>query len=95
MALGLFLILRRYRHSVVGLRIGLLLVGYGLTRFFLEYSRGDALQILGVLTSAQILSIALVIFGAFGLRTTIFRPRLRMHSLNMATRTHRADGNGI
>ena len=63
LAFVLFLILLHLRSAPVGARIGCLALGYGISRFGLEFLRGDNAANLGGLSLAQMFSLTLVAGG--------------------------------
>lgn len=56
------MVLRRNKKIKNGMFVGIYLIWYGIVRFFIEQMRTDSLM-LGSLKMAQVVSIALIIFG--------------------------------
>lgn len=59
------LLWRARRHVVPGTQVAWYLIGYGAWRFTVEFLRGDNLPVLGILTFSQVVSVPLVIVGAW------------------------------
>ena len=56
----------RYKSKVPGRMMAVYLMGYGLLRFSLEYTRGDFVQTIGIFSQQQIISIIMFAIGLVG-----------------------------
>ncbi len=56
----------RYKSKVPGRMMAVYLMGYGLLRFGLEYTRGDFVQTIGVFSEQQVISLVLFAVGLVG-----------------------------
>ncbi|MEX1307830.1 MAG: prolipoprotein diacylglyceryl transferase [Eubacteriales bacterium] len=56
----------RYKSKVPGRMMGIYLMGYGLLRFGLEFTRGDYVQMIGIFSEQQIISLIMFAIGLAG-----------------------------
>ena len=56
----------RYRSKVPGRMMAVYLMGYGLLRFGLEFTRGDYIQSMGIFSQQQVISLGMFTIGLVG-----------------------------